>query len=140
MPKRLACILFFNAFVGILAAPASAAELVCGNSANTVEETKCMSAQLDRSDRKLSDYIAAAKVKIGKAEDPVKPKLDDAQAAWLNYRTAHCGEVYSYWSAGTYRYRASLQCMLDLTRERTHDIWAAYLTYQDSTPAVLPEP
>lgn len=68
------------------------------------------------------------------------PNLSAAQSAWSSYRTAQCGDVYSHWGTGAFRYEAALQCNLELTRERTHDLWAGYFTHQDSAPPVLPEP
>jgi len=121
------------------AATAAAAELLCPSSKNTVEDTKCMSAEIDKADRVLRQYLEAAKERLSR--DKVKGlNLDATQAEWSRYRTMHCGDVYLYWVEGTYRYRASAQCQIDLTRSRTHDIWAAYLTFVDSTPALLPEP
>ncbi len=98
-----------------------------------------MSAEAEKADLKLAKYLEAAKERIAK-DKTNELSLDDAQKAWLNYRSLQCGDVYKYWIQGTYRYRASLQCQIDLTHERTHDIWSAYLTYVDSTPAILPEP
>jgi uncharacterized protein YecT (DUF1311 family) len=118
---------------------ASAAELLCSNAQNTVEEAKCMAAEVDKADKTLQEYLEAAKDRIS-SDKSIGLQLDAAQDAWSRYRTMHCGDVYRYWAQGTYRYRASAQCQIDLAHSRTHDIWAAYLTFVDSTPAVLPEP
>lgn len=133
--------LFIGAAVSFIltTATATAEGLVCRDSVDTIKERDCMSTEVDKADRKLSEYIEAAKERISE-DSTVVLSLTETQKAWLSYRTAQCGDVYKYWSQGTYRYRASLQCMLDLTKERTHDIWSAYLTYVDSTAAVLPEP
>jgi uncharacterized protein YecT (DUF1311 family) len=118
---------------------AAAAAPLCRDSKNTVEDTTCMSAEIDKADRALRDYLEAAKARLSR--DKVQGlNLDGTQAEWSRYRTMHCGDVYLYWVEGTYRYRASAQCQIDLARARTHDIWAAYLTFVDSTPALLPEP
>lgn len=131
--------IFVSLCISLLALEANAKNIVCRDSKNTVEETECMSAEIKKAENKLADYMSAAKGKV--AEDKsIELQLDAAQKAWLTYRDAQCGDVYRYWVHGTYRYRASAQCMLDLTQERTHDIWAAYLTYVDSTPPVKPEP
>jgi uncharacterized protein YecT (DUF1311 family) len=135
--------MLFRFFVGAVLfldlSAASAKDALCLESENTIEERNCMSAEVDKVEQKLAKYIEAAKDHI--AEDQaIVLSLDEAQKAWLNYRTMQCGDVYTYWLQGTYRYRASLQCALDLTQERTHDIWSAYLTYADSTPAILAEP
>jgi uncharacterized protein YecT (DUF1311 family) len=122
-----------------LASTAATAAPLCYDSKSTVEDTKCMSAEIDKADRALREYLEAAKERLSR--DKVKGlNLDAAQAEWSRYRTMHCGDVYLYWVEGTYRYRASAQCQIDLARSRTHDIWAAYLTFVDSTPALLPEP
>jgi len=127
------------AVVSIFSVATAAAEPLCRDSKNTVEDTKCMSAEIDKADKALREYLEAAKERL--VRDKVKGvNLNAAQAEWSRYRTMHCGDVYLYWVEGTYRYRASAQCQIDLARSRTHDIWAAYLTFVDSTPALLPEP
>lgn len=121
------------------AATAAPEELLCRDAKNTIEDIKCMSAEVDKANKTLREYLDAAKERI--ARDKITgPNLDATQAEWSRYRTMHCGDVYQYWAEGTYRYRASAQCEIDLARARTHDIWAAYLTFVDSTPALLPEP
>lgn len=125
--------------VGFATAAAAAAEPLCYDSKNTFEDTKCMIAEMEKADKVLQEYLEAAKARLSR--DKVKGlSLDAAQAEWSRYRTIHCGDVYQYWVEGTYRYRASAQCEIDLARSRTHDIWTAYLTFVDSTPALLSEP
>jgi uncharacterized protein YecT (DUF1311 family) len=132
---------YASAFISavVFLAPAGAAELLCAHAKNTIDEARCLSGELDRVDKVLAEYLNAAKERLAR-ENAAKPQLDAAQDAWLKYRSAHCGDVYTYWEAGSYRYRAELECEIKLTRSRTHDIWAAYLTYADSTPALRPEP
>ncbi|HEX9174104.1 MAG TPA: lysozyme inhibitor LprI family protein [Telluria sp.] len=122
-----------------VAATGAAAKPACYDPKDAQDEMECLSAEMDKAGKKLADYLSAAKARI--AADEIKGiKLDAAQAEWLRYRTAHCRDVYQYWIDGTYRDRASAQCVLDLTRARTRDIWSAYLTYVDSTPPLRPEP
>lgn len=104
--------------------------------APSLEWRACADNAVHAADAKLESYMQAAQSRAGETGK----SLAAAQAAWSGYRTAHCGDVYLFWGSGQQRYRASLQCNLELTRERTHDIWAAYLTHSDSAPAVLPEP
>lgn len=118
---------------------ASAKDAVCDDPKNTVEEMQCLSAAQATADAKLASYLAAAKKRIA-ADNTIKLNLDKAQNAWQAYRAAQCGDVYSFWGQGSYRNRASAQCALDLTGQRTLDIWSAYLTFVDSTPPVLPRP
>ncbi|RFP13004.1 DUF1311 domain-containing protein [Duganella sp. BJB488] len=135
--------MLFRVFGGLVLclnlATAGARDVVCADSKDTIEERNCMSAEIDKVEQKLTRYVDAAKERISEDKEIVL-SLDEEQKAWLGYRLVHCGDVYKYWFQGTYRYRASLQCMLDLTQERTHDIWSAYLTYTDSNAGILPEP
>jgi uncharacterized protein YecT (DUF1311 family) len=129
----------FFVFIGIAMTDAKASELLCGNAKNTVEETECLSAELDKANRILTEYMAAAKARIA-GQNSGKPQLDAAQDAWRQYRSAECGDVYAYWEAGTYRYRAELECEIQLTRSRTHDIWSAYMRNFGTSPPLRPEP
>ncbi|MFZ6640082.1 lysozyme inhibitor LprI family protein [Undibacterium sp. TC4M20W] len=128
----LACLLCATATV-------SHAGILCATAKNTQEEAQCMTAEVSKADKKLQTYLQAAKSRIDRTPD-VKLNLDNAQKSWEQYRSAHCGDVYTYWAQGSVRYRQSAQCQLDLTQNRTHDVWQAYLTYADSTPPVLPRP
>lgn len=115
------------------------AEALCATAQNTLEDSQCMTGEVARADKKLNTYLQSAKARLKKDGDS-KLNLDTAQNAWAQYRTLHCGDVYTYWEQGSIRYRQSAQCQLDLIQSRTHDIWKAYLTYADSTPPVLPAP
>ena len=119
--------------------PVAAKDKLCHDQKNDMEDMACMSAEAEKADKKLAKYFEAAKARIA-SDTSIRLSLDDAQKAWLNYRSLQCGDVYKYWLDGTYRYRASLQCQIDLTQERTRDLWSAYLTHVDSTPPILAEP
>lgn len=115
------------------------AEVLCGSASNTVDEAQCMAGEVDKADAVLARYLGAAKARVKQASDS-ELNLDTAQAKWLAYRSAHCGDVYLMSVTGTIRYRLSAQCQIDLAHQRTHDVWRAFLTYMDSTAPVLPEP
>ena len=66
--------------------------------------------------------------------------LEAGQSAWEAYKTSHCDSVYTIWMDGTIRGAMTLSCQINLTEARTHEIWSSYLTYMDSTPAIMPEP
>src|ERR1017187_7666760 len=111
----------------------------CEDAKNTFALTECRANQIGEADAKLQEYLVAARKQVVLRE--LNPSVIDAeQAAWEAYRTAHCGNLYLYWVAGTIRYEMSGMCMLKLTNDRTVDVWRAYLTYLDSTPPVLPDP
>jgi uncharacterized protein YecT (DUF1311 family) len=129
----------FFFFMGFFLADVRASDPLCLHAKNTVEETQCLSGELDKANKVLTEYLNAAKERIAR-ESSGKPQLDAAQDAWLHYRSAQCGDVYTYWEAGTYRYRADLECEIELTRSRTHDIWFAYMRNFGTSPPLRPEP
>ena len=100
---------------------------------------QCADEAVAAADAKLNAYLRAAQARVSEMDQDAL-SLSAAQAAWLSYRTAHCGDVYNHWGTGAFRYEASLQCNLELTRERAHDLWSSYLTNLDSAPPVLAEP
>jgi uncharacterized protein YecT (DUF1311 family) len=129
--------IFFS--MRVFTAVAGASEPLCLQAKNPVEEAQCLSRELDKANKAMAEYLDTAKARISK-QDSAGPQLDAAQEAWLRYRSAHCSDVYTYWQAGTYRNRASLECEIELARSRTHEIWSAYLTYFGTTPPLRPEP
>ena len=135
MRKYLALFAFLAAFT----TASWSAEALCLHEKNTVEEAHCLSVELDKADKVLADYLDAAKQRIA-SENNGKPQLDPAQEAWLHYRSLQCGDVYTYWEAGSYRYRADLECEIELTHARTREIWSAYLRNFGGSPDLRPEP
>ena len=111
----------------------------CESEQTTVLINDCMIKALDRSEREMERYFNAAIAQM-RGQSSKDADLSASQAKWLDYRRAHCADVYDKWRQGTYRHARSAACYLKLTTARTHDIWSAYLTYLDSTPPVLPEP
>jgi uncharacterized protein YecT (DUF1311 family) len=124
---------------GAFMTTAGAVELLCLHEKNTVEEAQCLSGELDKANKVLADYLDTAKQRVAN-ENNGKPQLATEQDAWLHYRSLQCGGVYTYWEAGSYRYRAELECEIELTHARTHEIWSAYLRNFGSSPHLRPEP
>ena len=123
----------------IMAAGAAHAEALCANMSDAQKETQCMTGEVDKANKKLANYLQAAKSRL-QQEGRKRLNLDTTQKAWEAYRSAHCGDVYTFWADGSIRHRQIAQCQLDLTLSRTHDVWQAYLTFADSTPPLLPAP
>lgn len=111
----------------------------CEAGKTTLEIAECRQKQIDAADAKLGQYLTAARKRVV-AFDVQVGLIDEEQKAWEAYRSAHCGNVYELWRQGTIRYEMSAICTLEVTRERTVDVWRAYLTYGDSTPPTLPDP
>jgi uncharacterized protein YecT (DUF1311 family) len=112
----------------------------CEKPATTYDFNICGSRDVEKARAEMQRYFEAAKVRM-RSEGPLAlTALEGAQSAWTSYQEKHCAAIYARWQGGTIRGPASVQCSLDLTRQRTHELWANYLTYPDSTPPVLPEP
>jgi uncharacterized protein YecT (DUF1311 family) len=96
---------------------------------------------LDRSKARLAKYLQAALTRYADDnEAAVRLGIQASQDAFEAYRSIECATVYEDWKDGTIRGAMSLSCETALTDERTHDIWADWLQYMDSTPPILPEP
>lgn len=132
MRKWLVYILFF------LPAFAAANEL-CPAEKTTREIGDCLVEKVREAESVLKQYLDAAKTRY--EDDPEMVRLIEvSQSAWVKYRKAHCDAVYQEWAEGTIRFINHPYCMLYTTRSRTYDVWREFLTYQDSTEPILPEP
>ena len=111
----------------------------CPNANNTYEIGQCLTQQLEQQEVELQHYLAEARARY--AEDElIVDSIDKAQQSWLTYRKDQCSSLYDIWRDGTIRSIMGLSCSIRMTKLRTHQIWHSYLTYMDSTPALLPEP
>lgn len=105
---------------------------------NTFDITNCMIEKIDAKEVKLRKYLSAAQ-KREKETGGNDEEIIETQKIWENYVGKHCGYLYSR-EPGSARYRDSAECQLRLYDERIKEIWLAYLTYNGSTPPVLPDP
>ncbi|WP_187335991.1 lysozyme inhibitor LprI family protein [Novosphingopyxis iocasae] len=100
-------------------------------------------APADSSDAELNRYYSAAMERLadrGEEYAKARTELRDAQRAWIKYRDAECGAVFTSWYPGSIARTMAGDCVDRLTNARTHAIWAHWLTFADSTPPILPEP
>lgn len=117
---------------------------------NTRQIEACLAERLTKHEANLATYVSAARERIRQvaAETPsgfsmvqdTPARFDAAEAAWSQYRDAACRAIYDYNSAGTIRGIKALKCRMIMTQEHTHSIWSDWLTYEDDTPPILPEP
>ncbi|MBA5682052.1 DUF1311 domain-containing protein [Photobacterium damselae subsp. damselae] len=113
--------------------------LDCDNSMNTIQINQCAAIKLETAQAQLVQYLKASLTH--NANDPeLVEAIKVAQKDWQAYMTAHCNAVYTQWREGTIRGAMAISCKTELTEQRTHELWQNFLTYMDSTPAVLPEP
>ncbi|MFM2478630.1 lysozyme inhibitor LprI family protein [Celerinatantimonas sp. MCCC 1A17872] len=135
---------FFTIILASLSFTVSAADkpIDCSNSSDvktTIDMNECLSDNLVLADAKMNKYLQAS---LGNnSYDPeVVKSIKIAQKDWKTYRSSNCDSVYTQWREGTIRNAMSITCSIRLTKQRTHELWENYLTYEDSTPPVLPEP
>lgn len=105
----------------------------------TVAINNCLSEALGRAKARQATYLEAA---LGSADNSsdLAEMIRTSDQEFTAYRERECNSVYEQWKEGTIRNAMSLRCSIRLTDQRTHDIWRNWLTYQDSTEPVLPEP
>lgn len=116
----------------------------CTGSFTNGEMNACAEARYGRAESELGRYIAVARNRLVEGEAPgekaVLQEFDASQAAWVAYREAECGAVYSWWSDGPIRFAKHFECMQVVTKARTVTIWSIWLQYADSTPPLLAKP
>ncbi|MCY9863092.1 DUF1311 domain-containing protein [Vibrio coralliirubri] len=111
----------------------------CENAMNTIEINQCAAIELESAQAELDKYLAAS-FEHNAYDAELVASIKKAQESWQAYMTAHCDSVYTQWRDGSIRGIMALSCKTTLTKQRTHEVWANFLTYMDSTPPVLPEP
>lgn len=111
----------------------------CENAMNTIEINQCAAIELESAQAELDKYLAAS-FEHNAYDAELVASIKKAQESWQVYMTAHCDSVYTQWRDGSIRGVMALSCKTRLTKQRTHEVWANFLTYMDSTPPVLPEP
>ncbi len=111
----------------------------CENAVSTLEINQCASIELDSTQVELAKYLEAS-FRHNAYDPELIESIKVAQKDWQAYLSSHCDSVYTQWRDGTIRGVMTISCKTKLTKQRTHEVWANFLTYMDSTPPVLPEP
>ncbi len=115
----------------------------------TLQVDACGAEYARRADHELTRYVAAAHKRLtDEARENSNPQsskdaltgLDASQKAWEAFRKTECDAVYSWWSEGTIRGAMYQGCMQSLTKSRTEQVWATWLSFEDSTPPLMPKP
>ncbi|MEZ8358380.1 lysozyme inhibitor LprI family protein [Vibrio splendidus] len=122
-----------------LLASASDDVIDCENAMNTLEINHCAAIELETAQAELDKYLAAS-FEHNDYDAELVASIKKAQESWQAYMSAHCNSVYTQWRDGSIRGLMALSCKTTLTKQRTHEVWANFLTYMDSTPPVLSEP
>ncbi|MFA0406899.1 lysozyme inhibitor LprI family protein [Vibrio splendidus] len=122
-----------------LLASASDDVIDCENAMNTIDINHCAAIELESAQAELDKYLTAS-FEHNAYDAELVASIKKAQESWQAYMSAHCSSVYTQWRDGSIRGIMALSCKTTLTKQRTHEVWANFLTYMDSTPPVLPEP
>ncbi|MEZ8575924.1 lysozyme inhibitor LprI family protein [Vibrio splendidus] len=122
-----------------LLASASDDVIDCENAMNTIDINHCAAIELESAQAELDKYLTAS-FEHNDYDAELVASIKNAQESWQAYMSAHCNSVYTQWRDGSIRGLMALSCKTTLTKQRTHEVWANFLTYMDSAPPVLPEP
>lgn len=121
----------------------------CDRDGATPEINACFALDLEAEEKRMQQYLQVAMERARESDEADRAfggpsaqrgYLDAGQSAWKAYADIVCNGVDDAWKDGSIRTVMYLDCMIRMTRERTHVIWRDHLTYADSTPPVLPEP
>jgi len=100
---------------------------------------ECFAARGQAFSDRHATYLAAAKARYAQ-EPEILEAIERSESAFEAYSDAECGAVYDSFGWGSVRNAEWILCTNDLLQRRTHTIWRNWLTFADSTPALLPEP
>lgn len=106
----------------------------CAEASTTLAMTECLMVEVRRADAELERILLTAQQRI-QGEQPID--LAATQRLWVAYRQAHCGDIASRWRGASLRPVVTAECLLRLSRTRSHELWSAYLR---SPEGAAPEP
>ncbi|HEY2378982.1 MAG TPA: lysozyme inhibitor LprI family protein [Gemmatimonadaceae bacterium] len=87
---------------------------------NQREETACVGAALDTTERNFGAFYGALENFVG--GDAVR----GAQTMWLDYRKKQCEGIFNFFRRGTIAPSARIRCEIALTRSRMRDLDALF--------------
>ena len=97
---------------------------------------ECGKSELQRSEATLDQYYRESLRVLG-TRTLAREALIKSHEQWLSARDAFAQAVYESYSPGTMAGPALLGWKIDLTRQRAHELWNAFIRTQQSE---LPEP
>lgn len=105
------------------------ADILCREDGSTMEMRACFMSELKVEEQKLSNALEKAL----KSSDWISKEINQSQDAWIKYRDAHCGAVWSSDSPGTIRLISYPSCLVDFTKQRTKNILQSFIRHTDYT-------
>ena len=101
----------------------------------TAEMRSCAAQKLRIAESEMERYLEGAR----RVARPASA-LDSAQAAWVAYRDQACRAAAGQYEGGSLQPVVTFDCRLRLTRERSLELWRAYLAQQGDLPQPTPAP
>lgn len=95
----------------------------------TAEMRSCAAQKLRIAESEMERYLESAR----RVARPASA-LASAQAAWVAYRDQACRAAAGQYEGGSLQPVVALDCRLRLTRERSVELWRAYLAEQGDLP------
>jgi uncharacterized protein YecT (DUF1311 family) len=95
----------------------------------TAEMRSCAAQKLRSAESEMGRYLEGAR----RVARPASA-LDSAQVAWTAYRDQACRAAAGQYEGGSLQPVVALDCRLRLTRERSLELWRAYLAEQGDLP------
>jgi uncharacterized protein YecT (DUF1311 family) len=95
-------------------------------------QSGCLEKLAAAADAELNDVYRRAVIMIGKSDSKNtaewKTELRKTEQAWIAFRDSDCGALVGYeWGRGSGMGAATERCLLQKTRQRTHDLVDRYI-------------
>ncbi|MEL6486883.1 MAG: DUF6265 family protein [Pseudomonadota bacterium] len=109
--------------------------------AGTIRQTNaCLTQHARQAEQRRMHYLTRALGRFSD-NDAMMNHLREADELFLDYVTVECDRGMWGKSGGDADYGPMMKrCQIALYDRRTHDIWRNWLTFDDGTPPLLPEP
>ena len=120
---------------------ALAASPICEGARSIDNAIQCLQIEVSKADTTMEQYLTASLRSY--ASDKYRTahsSIQRSQNMWLQRREAQCRPVGILPRDQKKLEAKYLYCRYQVTRERTHQLWASHLSGSDSTPPDLPEP
>ena len=99
----------------------------CRDVKTTLDMERCASRDLKDAKRDLARYLQEAHRFANS-----RALLDSTQAAWERFRDMACRAAGTQYEGGTIRPLVVVNCLMDLTRKRTRELYEHYLRNMDT--------
>ena len=114
-------------------------EANCEKPTTTYDFNICGDREAARAKLEMNRYLEASRHQL-QQDAKALAALDESQKAWEAYSISQCNAIYARWRDGTISGPKEGACYIALTRLRTYELWAEWLTNAENSTPALPEP